>query len=401
MDALEMQSLINNYHRKIGSINLRFKRYLYNQINWDARIIGIKGARGVGKTTMLLQHILENYEDIDKTLYASLDDFWFATHSLLDLVEWADQHGITRLYLDEVHRYEQWSETLKNIYDNYPDLSVVYTSSSLLLMDYGKVDLSRRQTTYMLYGMSFREYLAFEDIVHVDPIPFDDLLQHHVQHAMRIVQKTKLASHFEDYLSHGYYPFYRESGVDYPARLRETVSVVIENDLPAVENMTFETIQKVKKLVMIISERVPFEPKMSELWRQLATNNELGLRMLYSLDKAQILSLLTSKAKNYKFLYKPDKIYLGNTNLMHVLCPQVNKGNERETFFMTQMMAEHDVKSPLKGDFMIDDRFLFEVGGRKKTFEQIADIPNSFLAVDDTEIGQGNRIPLWLFGFTY
>ncbi len=401
MDAIEMQSLINNYHRKIGSINLRFKRYLYNQINWDARIIGIKGARGVGKTTMLLQHILENYEDIDKTLYASLDDFWFATHSLLDLVEWADQHGITRLYLDEVHRYEQWSETLKNIYDNYPDLSVVYTSSSLLLMDYGKVDLSRRQTTYMLYGMSFREYLAFEDIVHVEPIPFDDLLQHHVQHAMRIVQKTKLASHFEDYLSHGYYPFYRESGVDYPARLRETVSVVIENDLPAVENMTFETIQKVKKLVMIISERVPFEPKMSELWRQLATNNELGLRMLYSLDKAQILSLLTSKAKNYKFLYKPDKIYLGNTNLMHVLCPQVNKGNERETFFMTQMMAEHDVKSPLKGDFMIDDRFLFEVGGRKKTFEQIADIPNSFLAVDDTEIGQGNRIPLWLFGFTY
>jgi predicted AAA+ superfamily ATPase len=401
MDAIEMQSLINNYHRKIGSINLRFKRYLYNQINWDARIIGIKGARGVGKTTMLLQHILENYEDIDKTLYASLDDFWFATHSLMDLVEWADQHGITRLYLDEVHRYEQWSETLKNIYDNYPDLSVVYTSSSLLLMDYGKVDLSRRQTTYMLYGMSFREYLAFEDIVHVEPIPFDDLLQHHVQHAMRIVQKTKLASHFEDYLSHGYYPFYRESGVDYPARLRETVSVVIENDLPAVENMTFETIQKVKKLVMIISERVPFEPKMSELWRQLATNNELGLRMLYSLDKAQILSLLTSKAKNYKFLYKPDKIYLGNTNLMHVLCPQVNKGNERETFFMTQMMAEHDVKSPLKGDFMIDDRFLFEVGGRKKTFEQIADIPNSFLAVDDTEIGQGNRIPLWLFGFTY
>lgn len=401
MDALEMQSLINNYHRKIGSINLRFKRYLYNQINWDARIIGIKGARGVGKTTMLLQHILENYEDIDKTLYASLDDFWFATHSLMDLVEWADQHGITRLYLDEVHRYEQWSETLKNIYDNYPDLSVVYTSSSLLLMDYGKVDLSRRQTTYMLYGMSFREYLAFEDIVHVDPIPFDDLLQHHVQHAMRIVQITKLASHFEDYLSHGYYPFYRESGVDYPARLQETVSVVIENDLPAVENMTFETIQKVKKLVMIISERVPFEPKMSELWRQLATNNELGLRMLYSLDKAQILSLLTSKAKNYKFLYKPDKIYLGNTNLMHVLCPQVNKGNERETFFMTQMMAEHDVKSPLKGDFMIDDRFLFEVGGRKKTFEQIADIPNSFLAVDDTEIGQGNRIPLWLFGFTY
>lgn len=401
MDAIEMQTIINNYHRKIANVDLRFKRYLYNQINWSARIIGIKGARGVGKTTLLLQHILENYENIDQTLYASLDDLWFANHNLMDLVDWADQHGITRLYLDEVHRYEQWSETLKNIYDNYPEMSIVYTSSSLLLMDYGKVDLSRRQTTYTLYGMSFREYLAFEDVLHIEAIPLEELLEHHVSKAMEIVKETKIASHFESYLNHGYYPFYRESGVDYSARLRETVSVVIDYDLPAVENMSFETIQKVKKLVMIISERVPFEPKMSELWRQLVTNNELGLRMLYALDKAQILSLLTSKAKNYKFLYKPDKIFLGNTNLMHVLCQEVNKGNERETFFMNQLAVGHDVKHPLQGDFLVDGRFSFEVGGRKKTFEQIADIPGSFLAVDDTEIGHGNRIPLWLFGFTY
>ena len=152
---------------------------------------------------------------------------------------------------------------------------------------------------------------------------------------------------------------------------------------------------------MIISERVPFEPNMTELWRQLVTNNELGLRMLYSLDKAQILSLLTSKAKNYKFLYKPDKIFLGNTNLMHVLCPTVNKGNERETFFNSQLKVAHDVKCPLKGDFLVDDRFLFEVGGKRKSFEQIADLPDSFLAVDDTEVGHGNRIPLWMFGLTY
>ena len=152
---------------------------------------------------------------------------------------------------------------------------------------------------------------------------------------------------------------------------------------------------------MIISERVPFEPNMSELWKQLSTNNELGLRMLYALDKAQILSLLTSKAKNYKFLYKPDKIFLGNTNLMHALCPVVNTGNERETFFHSQLSAIHDVKYPLKGDFMVDDKYLFEIGGRKKSFNQIADVPNSFLAVDDTEIGYANRIPLWMFGFLY
>ena len=320
MDTLELQPLFNNYHRKIAKVDTHFIRYLYTQINWDARIIGIKGARGVGKTTILLQHILLNYEDIDKTLYASLDDLWFSTHSLIDLVDWADQHGIMRLYLDEVHRFEKWSETLKNIYDNYPDISIIYTSSSLLLMDNANVDLSRRQTTYTLYGLSFREYLAFENIINIPSIPLEDLLKHHVSYAMKIVKEIKVSAHFESYLSHGYYPFYKESGDDYSARLRETISVVIENDLPAVEKMSFETIQKVKKLVMIISERVPFEPNMSELWKQLATNNELGLRMLYSLDKAKILSLLSSKTKNYKFLHKPDKIFLGNTNLMHVLC---------------------------------------------------------------------------------
>ena len=401
MESIELQPLFNNYHRKIARIDLRFKRYLYDQINWSARIISIKGARGVGKTTMLLQHILENYEDIDKTLYASLDDLWFSTHSLIDLVDWADQHGVQRLYLDEVHKYARWKGTLKNIYDSYPDMSIVYTSSSLLIMDNATVDLSRRQTAYTLYGLSFREFLAFENILHYPAIALEDLLQNHVRHAMKIVRNVKMASYFEAYLEHGYYPFYREVGEDLASRLREIVSVVIDSDLPAVENMTFETLQKVKKLVMIISERVPFEPKMSELWTQLVTNNELGLRMLYALDKAQIFALLTSKVKNYKFLYKPDKIFLGNTNLMHVLCPLVNKGNERETLFCCQLQVNNDVKHPLKGDFLVNDKYLFEVGGRKKSFEQIADVPNSFLAVDDTEVGHGNRIPLWLFGFTY
>ncbi|MBO5058910.1 MAG: AAA family ATPase [Prevotella sp.] len=401
METIELQPLFNNYHRKITKVDLRFKRYLYSQINWDARIISIKGARGVGKTTMLLQHILENHKNIDQTLYVSLDDLWFTTHSLIELVDWADQHGIRRLYLDEVHRYELWSETIKNIYDNYPDMSIVYTSSSLLILDSAKTDLSRRQTSYTLYGMSFREFLAFEGIIHIDTITLDDLLQHHVEHAMQITKSIRIAPYLEAYLHHGYYPFYKESGNDFPARLRETVSVVIDTDLPAVEKVSFETIQKIKKLVMIISENVPFEPKMSELWRQLSTSNELGLRMLYALDKAQILSLLTSKAKNYKFLYKPDKIFLGNPNLMHALCTIVNKGNERETFFYNQFSVSHDVKTPDKGDFLIDNHYLFEVGGKKKSFEQIADVPSSFLAVDDTEVGYGNRIPLWLFGFCY
>lgn len=401
MEQAELQPLYDSYHRKIAKIDLHFKRYLYSQINWKARIISIKGARGVGKTTLLLQHILENYEDIDQTLYASLDNLWFATHSLMDLVDWADRHGISRLYLDEVHRYEGWSQTLKNIYDDYPDMSIVYTSSSLLVLDNATVDMSRRQTPYTMYGLSFREYLELEGIFKTRTIPLDDILKHHVRKAMEIVGNIKVAPLFEAYLSQGYYPFYRESPEDFPSRLRETVTVVIDSDLPAVENVTYETLQKVKKLLMIISEHVPFEPNMSELWRQLSTDNESGLKMLYALDKAQVLALLTAKTKNYKSLTKPDKIFLGNPNLMHVLCPKVDKGNERETFFISQLRVLHDVRYPKQGDFLIDDKHLFEVGGKGKTFEQIADLPDSYLAVDDTEVGSGSRIPLWLFGFLY
>lgn len=401
MEQAELQPLYDSYHRKIAKVALRFKRYLYSQINWKARIISIKGARGVGKTTMLLQHILENYEDIDQTLYASLDNLWFATHSLMELVDWADRHGISRLYLDEVHRYEGWSQALKNIYDDYPDMSIVYTSSSLLVLDNAIVDMSRRQTPYTLYGLSFREYLDLEGIFKTETIPLEDILNHHVKKAMEIVGSIKVAPLFEAYLAHGYYPFSRESLEDFPSRLRETVTVVIDSDLPAVENVTYETLQKVKKLLMVISEHVPFEPNMSELWRQLSTDNESGLKMLYALDKAQVLALLTAKTKNYKSLTKPDKIFLGNPNLMNVLCPKVDKGNERETFFISQLRVLHDVRYPKQGDFLIDDKHLFEVGGKGKTFEQIADVPDSYLAVDDTEVGSGCRIPLWLFGFLY
>lgn len=401
MDTAELKPLFDNYHRKIAKVSLSFKRYLYSQINWKSRIICIKGERGVGKTTMLLQNILENYDELDKTLYASLDDLWFSTHSLMDLVDWADQHGITRIYLDEVHRYPHWSELLKNIYDSFPEMSIVYTSSSLLIMDNAKVDLSRRQTSYTLYGMSFREFLAFEGVLSIEPIPLEDLLNNHVKLAMQIVKTIKIAPMFEAYLSHGYYPFYKEAGEDFHARLREVVSVVIDADLPAVEKVTFETIQKIKRLLMIISEHVPFEPSMSVLWKQLSTNNELGLRMLYALDRAHILSLLTAKTKSYKYLYKPDKIYVGNPNLMHALCQTVDKGNEREIFFLNHLKVAHKVKYPKSTDFFVDEKYYFEVGGKTKAFDQIKDLPNSYLATADTEIGLANRIPLWMFGMVY
>ncbi len=401
MDTTEIQQLKENYHRRISKVDTSFVRYLYNKINWNARLIGIKGARGVGKTTMLFQHILNNYADIDEVLYMSLDDLWFSTHSLLDVVDWVYQHGLKRLYIDEVHRYPNWAQTIKHIYDNYPDLSIIYTGSSLLSIEYANADLARRQTVYTLHGLSFREFLELESGIAIPPIPFNELLKNHLTKSLSIIRQTQVANYFEHYLEYGYYPYYREAGADYLDRLRLTTTIVIENDLPAVEDISFETIQKVKRLLMLLGEHVPFVPNMAALWRELSTNNDLGLKMLYSLDRAEILSLVTSQAKNYKHLSKPEKIFLGNTNLMHAICPSVNKGGERETFFFNQLSVNHNVSIPKYGDFLVDGKYLFEVGGKSKTFEQIHDIPDSFLAVDDTETGSGNRIPLWMFGLLY
>ena len=397
----DIRVLIDNYHRRMKSVALDFRRYLHDKINWDVRLIGIKGARGVGKTTLMLQYIKEHYEDIDRTLYASLDDLWFSNHSLMDLVEWASQHGIRRLFLDEVHRYPQWLQTLKNIYDNYPDMSVVYTGSSLLSIDHAVADLSRRQTLYTMHGMSFREYLQFAEGIRLEPIAVGDLLKSHVKIAMDLTGRAKIIPLFEAYLKQGYYPFYKESGEDYLGRLRWAASVAIDVDLPTVEDVSYDTLLKTKRLLALISEHVPLVPNMSTLWKELATNNTQGLRMLYALDRACILSLVSSKVKNYKHLSKPDKIFLNNTNLMHALCPKVDKGTERETFFQSQLSVVSDLTIAAKGDFMVDGRYLFEVGGQRKSHDQVKDVEEAYLAVDATEVGYGHRVPLWMFGLLY
>lgn len=401
MEKADIQPLVDSYHRRLSSVDSNFHRYLYSRINWDSRMIGIRGARGVGKTTMLLQHIVENYDNVDDVLYASLDDLWFANHTLMELVDWVSLQGLKRLYLDEVHRQNDWALTLKNIYDSYPNVNIVYTSSSMLLIDNATVDLSRRQTLYTLNGLSFREFLEFEGMLEMKPLSLGELLTSHVSLALNIVRKTKIKPLFDRYLEYGYYPFYRDSVTDYPERLKWTVNTVLESDLPAVEDVTFETIAKVRRMLMLLGEKVPFVPNLSLLWRELSVSNTQGLRMLYALDRAKILALATSDLKNYKHLSKPDKVFLGNTNLMHVLCTSVNVGGLRETFFFNQMSAAHKVTIPRKGDFLVDGKYLFEVGGKGKSFEQIADVENSFIAADDIETGYGNKIPLWMFGLLY
>lgn len=401
MSQDDLQTMHAKYLRKVAAVDMTFRRYLYDQINWDVRMIGIKGARGVGKTTLLLQRIRLAFANPNEAFYVSLDDFWFQSHTLDELAQWLNSRGVTHLFLDEVHKYPKWNQALKNLYDDYPEMRVVYTGSSMLEIDHSKADLSRRQTLYTLNVLSFREYLEFEGALQMPALTLDEVLKSHVVKAMEISNEIKVLRYFEDYLRRGCYPFYKESGDDFLLRLDETAKVVMEMDLPAVEEVTYQTIQKAKALLMIIAKNVPLEPNIQTLVNELETTRDLCLKLLYALDRAGLLLLLTNEPKSYKHLVKPKKIYLGNTNLMHAFSPSAEVGTRRETFFLNQVGAMAEVVMPQKGDFKVDGRYLFEVGGESKTFDQIANIPESYLAVDDIETGFGNRIPLWMFGMLY
>lgn len=397
----DYQTIENVFITKLSKVNTRFVRYLYDNINWDVRLIGIKGARGVGKTTMLLQRIkLAGYRP-SNTLYASLDNLWFQSHTLQELAVWAYQRGIRRIFLDEVHKYPDWALVLKNLYDTYDDLNIVYTGSSLLEIDNSRVDLSRRQTLYTMHGMSFREYLSFKKIANFDAVPLKQLIDEHQTLAISITAETPVLKHFATYLKEGYYPFQQDSGADYLSRLSEIAELVIDSDLPAVENISYTTMQKAKQLLMVVAGNVPLVPNVSKLTAQLETTRDVCLKLLYTLDRASLLLLLTKEQKSYKHLVNPEKIYLGNTNLMYALVGRVNEGTLRETFFLNQLSMVSDVTASQPGDFRTSDGLLFEVGGTGKDFIQIKDMPDSYLVIDNMEFGSRNRIPLWMFGMLY
>lgn len=400
MEDLDLSILYEAYYAKLSATSTEFVRYLYHEINWDARIIGIKGARGVGKTTLLMQRIKLCYaDDFEQALYVSLDNLWFNTNSLLDLVRYLDMRGIRHLFLDEVHKYKNWAQTIKNISDMYPRMNIVYTGSSILEIDNSKADMSRRQTLYTLSCLSFREFLEYDGVGKFAKLSFQDILAHHVNTALEITAKVDVMKHFENYLRHGCYPFFKDSGADYLPRLREAITTVIDSDVPAVENFGFETLFKIKKMLMIVAAQVPFVPNISTLCEQVATTRNMVLKILYLLDRAKLLRLVMQKNRTYDNLVKPDKVLLENSNLMYALTAKPEIGTVRETFFACQLATVGKVTSPEKGDYLIDNKYLFEVGGHRKSFKQIKDIPDSYLAIDDTLVGQGNKIPLWMFGF--
>ena len=399
----DVEELIETSNRQIREETSTFYRYLLSEIDWRDKLICIKGARGVGKTTLMRQRMKAVFgEDSRLALYVSLDDLWFARHRVKDLVEYLYEHGYTHLFIDEVHHLgREWSLVLKNVVDQYRGLSIVYSGSSLLQLEKAAGDLSRRQATYLLRGMSFREYLKLEGVLDVAPLSFEDVLSDHVRLAGNLSAKFKVLPHFEAYQEKGYYPFYRESYGRFKERLMETVNKVLEVDYPSIDEVSQDTIRKTRKMLMVLAANCPQTPNMSGLYRELDTGRDQGLKMLGALERAGLLALIDSKGLKLDSLSKPEKIYCGNTNLMYALVPRIDEGVSRETYFFNQVSKDHVVTYTGVGDFVVDEKWTFEVGGRCKGFGQIADLPDSYVVSDDTAVGRGHRIPLWLFGFLY
>ena len=405
MDMGEMEPLLEASERLVGETSLTFKRSLYWQIDWNDRLICIKGPKGTGKTTLILQHIRETFGvHTDKAVYLAMDHLWFASHSVLDVVEWLYANGYTHIFLDEIHHASEWQRLVKTIADFYPNLHVVYSGSSVLKLTKAKADLSRRQAVYTLKGLSFREFLSLEGVDSGDALTIDRVVSEHRDIAGDIAANVKVLPLFRRYLQSGYYPLYRDVSGQFAQRLSAVVANVLETDVPAVIDVTPATVRKMKKMLMILAESCPQTPNMSTLYRELETDRNAGIRMFEVLESAELVSTIlgTLDKPKLKRMGVVEKVFLGDTNLMYALVAKPEIGAVRETFFANQCKAAgYEIVSPSQGDFVVNGSMLFEVGGKGKSFRQIANLPDSFVVNDDVEVGRGNKIPLWIFGFLY
>lgn len=391
--------------KRIWNTQDTFVRSLDKKINWDSRLIGIRGARGCGKTTLLLQHLKNNHMDLvmaGKALYASLDNIWFAKNSLLDLVDSFSKNGGRILYLDEVHKYEDWPVYIKNIYDDYPELQIVFTGSSLLQILDARADLSRRSVMYTMQGLSFREFLNLKTGNDFKELPLEEILINHTLHSSEICSKVKPFEYFGEYLTSGYYPFFMEGTDSYYMKLEETINMIMELELPLLRKIDIAYVPKLRKLLAAIAESSPFMLNVSKIASAMELNRATLLSYFASLTDAKLISSLYKDSKGVGALQKPNKVFLENTNLMYLYQGEkVDSGNVRETFLVNQLSYGHTVEFSEVSDFFVDDKYTIECGGRNKTGEQVKSLENAFVAADGIEIGAGSKIPLWLFGFLY
>jgi len=397
-----MEVLFTRFAEKYVRTKVESLREYANSIDWDNQLIGIKGSRGVGKTTLLLQYIRKNFKADSTVLYTSLDHLYFQTHTLYDTAETFHKKGGRLLVVDEAHRYPEWSVELKGIYDDFPDLKVIFTGSSLLKISKGKSDLSRRAVMYDMPGLSFREFLQFETGLAFPRIAYKELLVNHRQLAMDIIGKVKPLVWFSSYLQFGYYPFYLENRKAFHQKLGESLQMVLDVDIPQYERMQMANIPAIKRLLQIISGTVPFKPNYNTISGRSGISINTVKNYIGFLSEAQLLLLLQNASNSLGNMGKPEKIYLNNTNLMYNLVgSQVDIGNLRETFFFNQVSQVADVKASSQSDFLVNGSDTFEIGGKSKTQKQIETLPDAYIAKDDIEIGYENVIPLWMFGLLY
>ena len=371
-----------------------FHRYLYNDVNWNARMIAITGARGVGKSTMVLQYVKTQISDC-KVLYISADHTFFTTHTLVEVADDFSKEAGSLLVIDEVHKYPDWSRELKQIYDTHPDMKVIFTGSSVLDIIDGVADLSRRVLHYTMYGLSFREYLGLFHHISVPKYSLEEILdgKAHIEGMLHPLPA------FREYLSEGYYPFAIEG--DFPLRMQNVITKTIESDIAQYAGLRATTAKKLKKMLAVISGLAPYKPNADNLALEIGISRNSVQDYLSLLERAQLIGQLRDDTCGIRGLGKVEKVYIDNPSLMQVLSGgKTDVGNMRETFFYNQMRVRNDVISSRQSDFKIE-KYTFEVGGRKKGKKQIEDIPDSFIVKDDIEFAQGNVIPLWAFGLNY
>lgn len=397
-----MERLFRNSLKRIREVPLRHQRFLIEEIDWSDRMIAITGARGTGKTTLMLQYMRLNLPGNESSLYVSLDDLYFAENRLVDLVEDFVNGGGKYLFLDEIHKYPSWSTEIKNIYDNFSELKIVFSGSSLLKIHKGRADLSRRVSIYELPTLSYREYLALNSLIEIPPLSFENILQNHVALAGEVTQKIKPLANWKQYLASGNYPFFLETTKKYHERLKSATELILENDIPTVYKTDYQQIIKIKKLLYVISTSAPFKPNIAKLAEKTEMERKTVYKYLDLLERAGLINQLKHSSKGVAALTKPHKIFMANPNLIHLYADNnPETGNLRETFFMNQLKPQHQVSYTNETDFLVDNTYFFEIGGKTKTQKQIKDLENAFVVADNIETGFGNKIPLWLFGFLY
>lgn len=395
-----MDKLAERSARKINNVSVAFKRYLYHEINKSNRLIAIKGARGTGKTTLLLQ-LAKEYNS-DEVLYVALDDLFFSENTLYSLAEKFAKIGGKIILIDEVHKYPNWSRELKLVYDDFTNLKVIFTSSSMLEIYKGESDLSRRAVTYNLAELSFREYLLLYEKIELPVLNLQEILKNHTSISLALVEQFPPFKYFSKYLKIGNYPYFENNEEEYYQKLRNTVNLILEVDLQTTENLDFHTLAKLKRLLFVISSNVPFTPNIQKISDTIQLNRNALVRALQLLDRASLIRMIYKQTRSISLLNKPDKIWLHNTNLMFAISGEnLEIGTIRETFFMQNLAHNHELSLPGKGDILVDSTYLFEIGGKNKSKKQIAQLENAFVVKDGIEVGFQNSIPLWLFGFLY